>query len=142
MLKPNIREILPNNNEQENNSSGTKRRHATLREQITIRDLLLRYSVNVDGYCVYEEGWSDKRIAESTGPHINENQVARIRRELGFGKMHLAATAHTTELHQQIVDLRGALANYAPRAALNTLVEKIEKIEARMKTLESLITPK
>jgi hypothetical protein len=61
--------------------------HTTTAEIVKINQLLTEHIRKGDnGLYVYDDGWSDDRVAKGVNPELNRTQVGRIRLEL-FGSI-------------------------------------------------------
>lgn len=109
-----------------------KRYHATLQEQIAIRDKLTEIlSKNEDGTFTYQSGWDDAVLAKhiSSGTALNASHVQSVRQQL-FGHVRRPPTVGTADrvdtLEQHMADVRKLLDNTI--GALDLLTRRVDAL--------------
>lgn len=64
--------------------------------------ILSAHCSSVGGFAVYEEGWSDERVAKETGDHLNVYHIRKLRLE-AIGEIRSVTRAGT---YEQLADLQ------------------------------------
>jgi uncharacterized protein YoxC len=91
-------------------------RRLTLIEGIKIGELLKKHCMKLpDGFAKYEEGWNDKRVAETVSPSIRTLSVGTLRQDM-YGKLHTGGAENFRpnnerfeEVHTKIRDVRNTI---------------------------------
>jgi hypothetical protein len=102
---------------------------------VNMSDLFKQHLTATDEGAVYEEGWSDQRVANEAIPNYSGNGLATVgkyRITLGYGKLACIkkVSSEYEDLQGQIFRLCGAVAS------------KLDELEIRILYLEGLLAAK
>jgi hypothetical protein len=104
---------------------------ASYRELIAINDLLRQVVHTMENGVVYEQGWTDDKVAAQIG--CKTNWVSNARRKL-FGNFQKVKKPEPTTLRSEIEEIKDYLTTL--REALVKQVERYKILDDRMARLE------